>query len=137
MNDDAILDGLVKRRAELIAELRALETAQRRLLDDVGHLDGAIKVYDRTYQPRKLHAPPLPPHNSRGVLAVLREATAPMSVREIVLAVLAKQGKDVASNKVIRDMAPKVRSGLSRYRKAGTVRSEQGEGKAALWVVVR
>jgi hypothetical protein len=131
---DLILAGLLKRRAELLKEAKAAETTYHRLMADVAHLDGAARVYDPTYHPRKVS---IRVRSSRGVLAILRGARAPMSVREIVVAGLSAQGKDTQDAKLVLDMIKRVRSPLSRYRTAGTVRSVPGPGQTLLWEVVR
>jgi hypothetical protein len=56
-------------------------------------VDGVIRVYDPAYRPAKIRAISLQ-HYSRGALAVLRDAKAPMPIREIVRRLLADQVRD-------------------------------------------
>ena len=92
---DYVLDGLAKRRAELIADAKAADATLRRLLDDIAHIDGAIRIYDPTYRPRKVRLTRAQYVGTmRTALTILRSATAPMTLRDITLRVIAEQGRD-------------------------------------------
>jgi hypothetical protein len=139
-----VVTALMKRRAELLKEVQAADATLRRLLDDVEHVDGAIRTFDPAYRARKVKAVPLP-HTSRGTLVILRNAKEPMSVRDIALRILADQGRDATDAKLVASTAGHTRSALSRYRRIGAVRPVEGSvsgrggglGAGMLWEVVR
>ena len=49
---DLVLATLTKRRAELAAEAHAADAALRRILTEIDHMDGAIRLCDPAYRPR-------------------------------------------------------------------------------------
>lgn len=133
---DVVLSSLIKRRAEVAAEAKALDATLRRLLNDIEHLDGAIRTYDPAYRAPKLRLTRA--HRvamSRTALAILRQAKAPMSVRDIALAVMEAHGKDRTDGKLVKAVTERVRWALIRQRKIGVLRTVQGEGNAGLWEV--
>lgn len=135
---DIILTGLVKRRADLLKEAKCVEAGLRRLLTDIEHVDGAIRTYDPAYRPRKVVLRRAKRVDLvRTALDVLRQAKAPMTVREVTMAVMSRTGRDAADKKLIGKMIERVRVALLRQGKAGVVRSEQGPGQFVLWEVAR
>jgi hypothetical protein len=133
---DPTMTGLAKRRAELTAEAHATDAALRRILTDIEHLDRAMLLCDPAYRPRKVIVSRAEFVDvSRTALGILRQATAPMTTRDITYAFMAKSGMDQADAKVVRSTIERVRLALLRQRKNGTLRSEQGPGLMVLWEV--
>jgi hypothetical protein len=66
------------------------------------------------------------------VLGVLRQATGPLTVRDIALRVMEKQGKDQKNAKAVRAT---INAALLHQRKNGTLRSAPGPGQLVLWEV--
>ena len=133
---DYVLDGLAKRRAELIADAKAADATLRRLLDDIAHIDGAIRIYDPTYRPRKVRLTRAQYVGTmRTALTILRSATAPMTLRDITLRVIAEQGRDQGDAKLVREMIERVRTALLRQRRNGVVIAEQESGQPQVWRV--
>jgi hypothetical protein len=80
---DQVSAELVKRRAELANEAKAADATLTRLLADIEHIDGAIRVYDPAYLAKKVQFTRAPRADlTKGALDVLRQAAAPMSLRE-------------------------------------------------------
>jgi hypothetical protein len=134
---DFVLTSLGKRRAELIAEAKTADTTLRRLLDDIAHIDGAIRTYDPTYRPRKIKlARAQYVGTMRAALTILRGTNAPMTLRDIAVRVIAEQGRDQGDAKLIREMIERVRTALLRQRRNGVVVAEQEPGQVQVWRVV-
>jgi hypothetical protein len=131
-----IVCSLLTRRAELLREAKAADATLRRLLDDIAHVDGTIRTDDPAYRAPKIRAVPLP-HHSRGALAILRDAKAPMLVKDIAVRMLTEEGRDPKDPKMVRTMVACMRNTLGRHRKMGTVRSAPGPGQSVLWEVAR
>jgi hypothetical protein len=133
---DLVLAGLSKRRSELLAEAKAADATLRRVLTDIEHIDSAMRLCDPAYRPRKVIVSRAEFVDvSRTALGILRQATAPMTARDITYGVMAKQGGDPTDTKAVRSMIERVRVALLRQRKNGTLRSEQGPGQLVLWEV--
>lgn len=135
---DPVLAGLSKRRAELLAEAKAADATLRRLLDDIAHVDGAIRIYDPTYRPHKVRlSRAARVGTSRIMLAILRAAKAPMTLRDITLRIMTEEGRDRDDSKLVREMMERVRIALLRQRRAGAVQSAGEPGQLAVWGIVR
>jgi hypothetical protein len=122
----------------LVAEAKAADATLRRSLADIEHIDGAIRAYDPSQRPRKVQLTRAAQvDTSRSVLTILRNATAPMTLRDITYGVMAKQGADLTDAKMVRTRLERVRVVLLRHKKAGTLRSSDGPGRVVLWEVAR
>jgi len=109
----------------------------RRLMSNIEHLDGAIRLYDQAYKPRKVVLRRGQRVGiSRTALEVLRDAKAPKGLRELRLAVLTKLGRGTGP-KAVSKVMERVRTALLRQQKAEAVQSTEGPGLAWLWEVVR
>lgn len=136
--DDMVLTALTQRRAELIVEAKAAEAAKRRLLADIEHIDGAIRTYNAAYRPRKVEiSRGKRVELARGALGILREATAPMTLRELAAAILARAGHDPRDSKLVASRMNRLRTALNRQRANGAVRSLTGDGQLLLWEVTK
>ena len=133
-----VVSGLVKRRAELVTEAKAAEVTLERLLADIDHIDGALRVYDPAYRPSRVGISRAKRTDlARTGLDVLRQAAAPMSLREVTLAIMARHGKESPDSRAVEAQMNKVRSALLGQMKNGTVRRSQGPGQFVLWEVIR
>lgn len=134
---DHVLAGLVKRRAEFAAKAKEADTMLRQLLTDIEHLDGAIRLYEPGYRARTVIRRHERMSTLRVALAALREASAPMTLREIARHVVAANGQDAADEALVNTTIERVRTALLRQQKVGIVRSKQGCGQIVLWEVAR
>ena len=133
---DPVLSVLTKRRAELVAEAQATDAALRRILADIDHMDGAIRLCDPAYRPRKVHLNRAEFVDvSRTALGILRQATEPMTLRDITYGIMAKQGADQGDTKAVRSMLERVRRLVPASRANGALRSLPGPGQLVLWEV--
>jgi hypothetical protein len=135
---DSVLTSLLARRTELAKEAKAADAALRQLLANIGHLDAAIAIYDPAKRPRKVQFSRAQRTDvSRTALGILRQATAPMTLRDLTLAVMAQQGHDSQDRKLVASRLTRVRNALYRQRSNGAVRSLPGLGQAVLWEVAK
>jgi hypothetical protein len=96
MQDASILRALTEKYAELLGEMRAADEKAAAIRESIAHLDHVIRLYraDWTGEGVKPRRPSYPSryvrvgHGVTTALDVLREAGRPMTVREIVLAVM-------------------------------------------------
>jgi hypothetical protein len=134
----SVLTGLLARRTELAKEAKAADAALRQLLANIGHLDAAIAIYDPSKRPRKVQFTRAQRTDvSRTALGILRQAAAPMTLRDLTLAVMVQQGHDPQDRKLVASRLNRVRNALYRQKGNGAVRSLPGPGTCALWEVTR
>lgn len=106
-----VIEALIQRRESMAAEMRQLR-------DNIHHLDVVIKMFEgASTKPRKQRG-----EVTRAMLNILREATAPMTAREIA----EKMGTEVN----------RVGVALSLQRRRGTVKASGEAGSAYAWEIV-
>lgn len=133
---DPVIASLAKRRIELVTEAQATDVKLGQLLNDIVHVDGAIRTYDPSYRPPKVRLNRAKRVDlSRLTLNILRLAPAPMTLRDITLRIMALQDENREDTKLVRYRVEKVRASLLRQRKNGTLRSTEGPGQLVLWEV--
>ena len=135
---DYVLTSLTKRRAELLLEAKAADEALERILADIDHVDGAIRLYAPANRPakptvRRAELGML----SRGVLGILRTAQGPLTTRQIALSVMDGLRLDRKDHATVVITIDKVRAVLLRQQKSGVARTVPGDGEAVVWEAVR
>jgi len=142
---DYVLTGLVRRRAELAAEIEQTHERLRRLVADLEHLDSTILQFDPTCEleaikPRAFR----PPKDwarrgemTRIILNILRRAAEPMTTRDIAYQLLMERALDRSDQKLLRLMTKRVGVALRGQQDQGTVRSDEGPGQFRLWEISR
>ena len=138
MENDLVVAGLKRKRAELDGELRLAERRVAQLGADLGAIDATIRIFDpsvqvRTIKPRlKRGRPASIPAGafSRTVLDVLRQASEPLSTREIGAGVASALGLDVSTARAMQRTIGQVRNVLARTRE-GLV--SERDGDAVRW----
>jgi hypothetical protein len=132
---DPVLAGLMKRREELVVEVRRLEIRFQETLTYIEQLDAAIWQFDPDYKPlhpavRTVQSLPL----GRTLLSVLRRSTKPLTLREMTLGMMEALGLDRSNEKRIHLLVEQARRSMHRQKRNGIVVSEQAPmGKAMVW----
>ena len=142
---DYVLNGLVKRRAEVTGEIEATHERLKKLLADLESLDATILQFDPSHRveairPRAMRPPKDWSHRgemSRVVLSILRQAAEPLTTRDIALELLVARAMDKRDQKLLKLMTKRVAVALRIQRDNGVVRSEQGPGQFVLWEVAK
>jgi hypothetical protein len=132
---DPILEGLKKRRAELVAEVRRCETKFQSLLTDIDHLDATIYQFDPAYKPLHpvVQSAGLTGQVTKTLLNILRKSPEPMSLRSLAIALMMSLGLDHKDQKRVSRMVEQVRRAMARQRGNGTVVAEMGMTNALVW----
>jgi hypothetical protein len=135
---DAILDGLMSRRAALVREVRQAENRFNDLVLQIDQLDAVIWQFEPGYKPedlpnRSLGRLPL----TRTVPMVMRKAKAPMTVRALTLDVMGSLGLDRANPQRVKRIQEQVRTVMSQQKRNGIVEPVRmsGEVRAMGWRV--
>jgi hypothetical protein len=140
-----VLSGLVKRRAELAGDIERTHDALRKMVLDLENIDATIVQFDpdfkvETIQP-KAFRPPKDWSNrgqmSRIILSILRQASEPLTTRDIALQLLVERALDKSDLRLLRLMTKRVGVALRGQREGGVVKSDQGPGQYMLWEVAR
>ena len=140
-----VVVALVRRRAAMAGEIEATYARLKTLVNDMETIDAAIVQFDPTYVVEairpKAFRPPEDWSNhgqmARMCLSILRQATEPMSSRDVAVEMLVTRALDRDDQRLIRLMVKRVGVSLRHQRDNGVVRSAQGPGMTLLWEVVR
>jgi hypothetical protein len=118
----------------------------RQLIVDLDHLDAAILLFDPDYDVAAIRAKtyPVAQVTRRGdsirlILDFLRQATEPMTTRQIALRVMAVRGLNTDDAALVLMMTRRAGASLRNYRDKRTIRSiKDGRyGKYDLWKISR
>src|SRR5919205_2011165 len=147
--DTFAVAALVRKRAEVAADVVACEERLKQLRADLFHLDAALRLLDPSARPDGIAAKRSRRQNGwfstgelpRIVLDVLREAPEPLTVPEVALAVMERRGLDAGDKAAVRVVEKRVDAALRR--REGTLervalgpRAGRLEGgRLALWGV--
>ena len=74
---------------------------------------------------------------SRIILSVLRQASEPLTTRDIALQLLVERALDKSDLRLLRLMTKRVGVALRGQRENGVVRCDQGPGQYMLWEIKR
>jgi hypothetical protein len=102
MADEYVVNGLVKRRAELAGDIENTQKRLGELIVDLEKLDAVILQFDPSYEIASISPKAWrPPQHwskrgemSRVVLGVLRQATEPLTTREIAMGLIDRAGAE-------------------------------------------
>jgi hypothetical protein len=142
---DHVISGLVKRRAQLAGDIELTHAALRKMVLDLENLDATIQQFDPSFQVEtikpKAFRPPKDWANrgemTRIVLSILRQASEPLTSRDIALQMLIERALDKHDQRLLRLMTKRVGVALRGQRDKQMVRSEQGPGQYMIWEVNR
>jgi hypothetical protein len=142
---DYVLQGLVKRRAELAGEIETTHERLRKMIDDLEKLDSVILQFDPQHdvegiKPKAFRPPEDWAHRgemTRTVLSILRQAVEPMTTRDIALEMLVTRALNTEDQKLLALMVKRVGVALRLQRNNGIVRSANGPGQFMLWEIER
>src|ERR1700732_2473117 len=143
--NEFVLNGLVKRRAELAGDIERTHEALRKMVLDLESLDATIVQFDPDFQVEtikpKAFRPPKDWSNrgqmSRICLSILRQASEPLTTRDIALQLLTERALNREDKKLLRLMTKRVGVSLRLQRDNKVVRSEQGPGQYMLWEICK
>jgi hypothetical protein len=139
MDDQPIIRGLLRKRAEIQQNLMIAERQAAEWRMDLSSLDRVLKVYDPALIPEAPKTTPRTsqlasvPQGQRGlsILDVLREAEEPLSARQIAGKLAARHGIDVGTTTAVNHLVSRIRAHLSRQRPGVLVNERDGE--TLLW----
>jgi len=143
MADNAFtLGGLVKKRAELAGEIEATQARLRKMIVDLESLDGAIRVFDRSYPIDEIRAKRVKDERyqsrrplGRVVLEILRQGGGPMTAEQIALQ-LPEALEVKADARLMRHLTERVSRALRNHRRHGEAASSDGDGPFVMWRLV-
>ena len=139
---DYVIQGLIKRHAELAGEGRAIRARLAQVDTDLVHLASVIRQFDpecevESIRPKRQAGPgkAYRGERSRLLLEVLREAGKPLTAAEIVRGMLLRHGVDPEDRLAVRKLAKPVDAALARQERRGVLAAAREPGRLVLWTV--
>ena len=141
MADPHVITALVKRRSELSGDIETTHKKLQQMILDLEHLDRTLLMFDPEYRiesikPRAFRPPE--DWSKRGemtrlILGIMRQASEPMSCRDVAVQLIIERALDKDDPKLIRLMTKRVGVALRGQRDKGAVKSNEGPGQFVLW----
>jgi hypothetical protein len=140
-----VVSGLVKRRAQLAGDIEKAHEMLRQMVIDLENIDATILQFEPDFKIEaiapKAFRPPKDWSNrgqmTRICLSILRQATEPLTCRDIALQLLTERALNREDQKLLRLMTKRVGVALRGQREKGAVQSDQGPGQYMLWEIAR
>lgn len=135
-----VLHALIRKRAEIAGQIEHNQLSLRRLIGEVDHIDAAIRIFDPAIDIAAIRSKPVPPRHAafkgevtRLVLDTLREASAPVTSREIALRLMSERGLDSGDAVLCVIMVKRVCASLRAHKIKGLIRSVPSQGNLQGW----
>ena len=143
--DTFVLTGLVRKRADLAGEIDRAQTDLQRMIRDLESLDATILLFDADYQIEAIKPKSFRPPSdwakrgemSRIILNTLRQASEPLTTRDVAIQLMSERALDTGNIKLVRLMTKRCGVALRIQRDKGIVRSAQGPGQYHTWEIAR
>jgi hypothetical protein len=142
MENEHVLAGLIRKRAEIAGQLEHAQSRVRQLIIDVDNLDATIRLFAPDMDLDEIKSRPIPPRHaafqgeiSRLILDALRESSLPLTTRDVAVHVMQARSLNTADPRLRRTMVTRVGKALRHARVKGTVRSEEGRGGNLRWAL--
>ena len=142
MAESHVVTGLVAKRSELAGRIEACRQELGRLVIDVSHLDGAIKLFAPDYQLEGIRTKAVGRRNrffrqgecQRRVWEIFRDASAPLSTPHIAEALVLRMGLE-ASPAVIEPMRKNAWGRVRRLAGKGAIAAAGTDDAGTTWRV--
>lgn len=143
MENEHVISGLIRKRADLAGEIERTQHALRKLVMDLDAIDQAIRIFDPNADlgAIKPHSYPHKHAAFRGemmrfVLDSLRTANGkPITTKEIALVVAKGRGLREDDAELLNTLRKRVGACIFKLKRDGVLREVEGTGDLKQWVL--
>lgn len=142
MDNEHVLGGLIRKRAEIAGQIEHTQLALRKLVADMDSIDAAIRLFDPEADITAIKPRQYPPRHAafrgemmRHVMGCLRLATKPVTTREIALVVMKARGLNPDDAELLVTIRKRVGACIWKLKQAGGVKEVAGVGDLKEWVL--
>jgi hypothetical protein len=135
------LSGLVAKRAITAGKIEHAQAALRKLVQELDTLDAAIRIFDPDADIPTIRAKQYPPRHAafrgemmRFVMGALRDATGPLTTRDIAIQVMDERGLDPDQADTLLMIRKRVGACIYKLARQGIVRERPSNGDLKMWV---
>lgn len=143
MENDNVVNGLLRRRQEVADRLELVQGQMKQLVLDLDALDTTIRLFRPDTEIGVVRIKPIPRRHaavrhesSRILFSLLREAGRPLTTREIVRAVMENRGLNTADHAMVETMRLRLASTLRKLKNRGKLVASVEAGRNMRWGLV-
>ena len=140
MENDNVVNGLLRRRQEIADDLDVVQGRVRQLVIELDALDVTIRLFRPDAEIGVVRVKPVPRRHAalrgestRMMLGALREAGEPLTTRGIVRKVMEARGMNTADKAMVETMNARMASSLRKLLHRGKVAVVDGAAGARRW----
>lgn len=140
MEDDNVVNGLLRRRQMVADELEVVQGRVRQLVIELDAMDVTIRLFRPDAQIGVVRVKPIPRRHAalrgestRMILGALREAPEPLTTRGIVRQVMDARGMNTADKAMVDVMTMRMAASLRKMLHRGKVVAADGVEGARRW----
>lgn len=139
-----VLHALTRKRAEIAGKIEHGQLALRHMIAELDHIDAAIRIFNPAVDIGAIRSKPVPPRHAafkgevtRVVFKALREASAPLTSRDIALRLMTERGLNPDDRELSVIMVKRVCACLRVQKRKGLIRNAENLGNLQGWEAVR
>ena len=140
MENEHVLSGLTRKRAEIAGQIEHTQAALRKLVADLDAIDAAIRIFDPQADIGAIKAKAYPPRHAafrgemmRHVMGCLRVATEPVTTRDVATVVMKARGLNPDDPELLVTIRKRVGACMWKLKQAGYVREVPIAGELKGW----
>ena len=141
MQNEHVLSGLVRKRADLSGQIEHTQSELRKLVADLDAIDAAIRIFDPAADVGEIKARRYPPRHAafrgemmRFVMGSLRVATGPLTSLDIADVVMKGRGLSQDDAALTLTIRKRVGACLNKLKHQGVVTETAAAGGLKGWV---
>ena len=140
MENDYVVNGLLRRRQEITDRLERAQVQVRQLILDMDAIDATIRLFQPDIEIGVVRVKPIPRRHaahqhesSRMIFSLLREATEPPTTRALTRMAMETCGMNTADDAMVDIMIKRIASTLRKLKHRGRLVAEKSDGKNMRW----
>ena len=143
MENDNVVNGLLRRRQEVADRLETVQSQVRQLVLDLDALDATLRLFRPDVEIGVVRIKPIPRRHaavryesSRLIYSLLREAKGSLTTRDLVRGIMEARGMNTADHAMVETMRLRLASTLRKLRHRGKLTAEKEAGRNMRWGLV-
>ena len=140
MENDNVVNGLLRRCQEIADRLEIVQGQVRQLVLDMDALETTLRLFRPDVEVGVVRIRPIPRRHaalrhesSRLLFSVMREAKGPLTTRELVRAIMETRGMNTADHAMVETMRLRLASTLRKLKNRGKVVASMEAGRNMRW----
>jgi len=141
MENEHVISGLTRKRAEIAGQIEHTQAAMRKLVNELDAIDAAIRIFDPQADIATIKPKAYPPRHAafrgemmRHVMGCLRTASEPVTSRDIAIVVMRARGLNPDDAELAVTIRKRVGACMWKMKQSGYVREVAIAGDLKGWL---